>query len=409
MEEKNNDSDKKVEMKKLLYSSDKEEHIIVIGNQAASLAAIQSIRKRNKKCLITVVSKDTEIGYFRPLVSKSLSREVSQKEFQIKPIQWYEDNNIILKLGEEVIALWTKEKKVETKKGVYIYDKLIVATGAYSYIPPFPGHDLKNVMTLRTIEDTRDILRLGEKSKKVVVVGGGVLGLEAAWHLKLSGLEVSVIEFFDRILPRQLDEHGSKYLQTNIEKNHISLVLSDSVDEIIETENNLIVKTKKGKEIATDFVIVSAGVRPNISIFNNTDVKIDKGAVVDQFMMTSEKNIYAAGDVAEYNGINYSIWPETLAQGDVAGANAVGDNISYEQVIPAVTFQGMDTKVFSVGKFGDQYNNVEFKKNDEYKKLFFENNRLVGAILLGDIAKAPIVVKGIRENATSETIIKKII
>ena len=270
-----------------------------------------------------------------------------------------------------------------------IYDKLVYALGAYCFVPPFKGADDPKVVSIRTIEDAQKVQRMIGDIKQAVVIGGGVLGLEAAWALKRAKIDVTVVEHFPKVMERQLNPAASDVLMKIIREAGVNLLMESDTAEITADGITL----TDGREIPAQLVIVSTGVRGNLDVAREAGIAINRSIVVNEKMETSIPDIYAAGDCAEFNGINYALWSQSVDEGKVAGANAAGDDLAYETVDGALSFNGMGTSVFSIGDNGKdpdkKYRTVELKdeRRNQYEKYTFVNNRLAGVILIGDTSK----------------------
>ena len=318
---------------------------------------------------------------------------------------WYKENNITNVLDKEVIKINAKEKEVIFKDGIKLkYDKCIYALGAQGFVPPIKGNDKKEVITIRSISDTNKIAELLPNVKNAIVIGGGVLGLEAAWELSKAKCKVTVLELADKLMGRQLDNEGGKFLEEIINGVGIDVKLNVKIDGI-EGENSVTGVRINGEEvIKADLVIISCGVSPNSAIAKEAGINANRSIIVNEKMETNISDIYACGDCAEYNGINYAIWPQASEMGKVAGANAAGDSAIYETVDAALTFNGMNTSLYVIGDNGKkpnvQYKTVEFKDpvKKTYTKYYFSNNRLCGVILIGDTSNIARVTQDIKEN-----------
>lgn len=374
------------------FKSLKDEKYVIIGNGGAGTTACEEIRKRNPVASIHLISRESVIGYNRPMLTKGILSEVDMMNLFIKPYSWYGENNIKLTLNQSVTEIDPKTKTIKLSDGTTeSYDKLILATGAESFIPPFKGVEKKGVFAIRhlsNVNELRDYLEKG--AKKAAVIGGGVLGLEAAWELKKAGLEVTVLETSPVIMSRQLDAKGSEFLTAAMEKAGVNLVKSCGVGEILGEEHVTGVSLTDGTIIEADVVVISTGVKQNIELAAAIGTETKRSIVVNEKMETGVPDVYACGDCAEYEGVNYAIWPQAIDMGKVAGANATGDDVVYKPTIPAVTFNGMKTSIFSLGDIGKtegkKYKTKEYcdEENLIYKKLYFLNGRFCGGILIGD-------------------------
>ncbi|MDI3309807.1 MAG: FAD-dependent oxidoreductase [Thermoanaerobacterium sp.] len=371
-------------------------NFIIIGNGIAALQAAENIRKNDSESKITMISREKYNTYFRVKLSHLLGQQFDLEKLYVKPQQWYEDNNIDVLLKRNVLSVDTDKKIVKLDDGSILeYDVLIIASGSHSFVPPVKGNNKKGVYAVRSLDDVEKLNDYINGKRKGIVVGGGLLGLEAAWSLRQAGYDMTVIEFFPRLLPKQSDEEGSRIIEKIIEDSGINLVLGVEVEEITGDPIDGVV-LKNGNKINANFVIFSAGVRPNLDVVSNSGIKVNKGILVDDFMKTNIDNVYAAGDVAEYNGKIYGLWTVALAQGKTAGLNAVGVKTVYKEVLPSSTLKITGVDVFSSGDiFDDGAATYRYKNGDIYYKLFVKENKLIGAILIGDISYSIKVKKAI--------------
>ncbi len=395
-----------VEVEEINYFNDTDEVFVILGNGIAGLNAAKAIRERNKTCSITMISEEESLTYNRPMLTKSMLAEYEAEQLLVEKKSWYEQKNIKTILGKKISALDTDKKTVLLEDGTTLsYDKCIYSLGSECFIPPIPGAEKKGVVSIRRITDTIAIRKTLPQTKNIVVIGGGVLGLEAAWELSKSGCGVTVLELAPTLMARQLDARASELLQESIAQAGIQLKLGVQIDSIKGNDAVTAVKLADGQEILADLVIISSGVRANTSLAEKAGITVDRAVVVNNRMESSAKDVYACGDCAVYNGINYAIWPEALEMGRVAGANAVGDSLEYETVLAAVSYHGMNTALFSVGDNGkrtdEKYKSVEILDDHKntYEKYYFLNNRLFGAILMGDTTKIAKVTEAISKPA----------
>jgi flavorubredoxin/NADPH-dependent 2,4-dienoyl-CoA reductase/sulfur reductase-like enzyme len=394
-----------VEVDESDYKKNTNEIYLILGNGAAGISAATAIRERNETCSIVMASNESVIGYNRPMLTKSMIAKFNSDQIAVRDEAWYKENNISNVLDREVINIDTKEKEVIFKDGIKLkYDKCIYALGSECFVPSILGTDKDEVIAIRRISDTDKVTELLPKIKNAVVIGGGVLGLEAAWELSKAKCKVTVLELADKLMDRQLDYEGGKFLEQIIKGTGIDIKLNVKIDEI-EGENLVTGVRINGNEvIEADLVIISCGIAANSKIAKEAGINTDRAIIVNEKMETNISDIYACGDCAEYNGINYGIWPQALEMGKVAGANATGDSLTYETVDGALTFNGMNTSLYAIGDNGKnlnvQYKTVEFKDpvKKTYTKYYFANNRLCGAILIGDTSDIVKVTQDVKEN-----------
>lgn len=394
-----------VEVDETDYKKNTNEIYLILGNGAAGISAATSIRERNETCSVVLVSNESVLGYNRPMLTKSMIAKFNPKQISIHDEAWYKEKNITNVLDREVIKIDPKEKEVIFKDGIKLkYDKCIYALGSEGFLPPIKGINKESVIAIRNISDTDKVMELLPNVKNVVVIGGGVLGLEAAWELRKSQCKVTVLEISDKLMGTQLDYEGGSFLEDIIKGTGIDVKLNVKIEEIEGRKSVTGVRINGNEVIEADLVIVSCGIVANSKIAKEAGINTNRAIVVNEKMETNIPNIYACGDCAEYNGINYGIWPQALEMGKVAGANAVGDSLVYETVDAALTFNGMNTSLYAIGDNGKnpylKYKTVEFKDpiKKTYTKYYFANNRLCGAILLGDTKNIVKVTQDIKEN-----------
>jgi NAD(P)H-nitrite reductase large subunit len=387
--------------------------IVIIGASGAGMGAAVEIRKRNKECDITILSKEDVKGYFRPQLSKMLSNDsVTIESMIIRDDEWFAENNVKLMLDTVVSRIDTENKKVILEDGESLdYTKLIIASGAEVFVPPFPGKDKEGVFTLRYVKDGKAIKEYAKDKKTGAVIGGGVLGLEAANELKNLGLKVTVIEVADRILPRQLDADASKILEDIVDKSGVVFKKGVGSKEILGDSKVKGILLDNGETVDSEVVIVSTGVKANTQIAENCGIEIKRAIVVNNRMETSVKDVYACGDCAEYNGINYALWSEAIEQGKTAGINVAGGDYVYENIVPNTTLKAFGTNVFSIGDVGSnpnvEYEIFEKYDGENYKKLYFKDKILTGGILIGNVSKSVALMDGLKKGRNMEEMIEK--
>jgi len=279
------------------------------------------------------------------------------------------------------------------------------------FVPPFTGKDKEGVFSLRYAKDGKSIKEYAKGKKTGAVIGGGVLGLEAANELKNLGLKVTVIEMADRILPRQLDNDASKILEQIVENADVTFKKGLGTKEIVGDAKVTGILLDNGETVEADVIIVSTGVKSNTKIAEETGVEIKRAIVVNNKMETAVKDVYACGDCAEFDGINYALWSEAIEQGKTAGINVLGGNYEYETIIPSTTLNAFNSSIFSIGDIGSdpngEYKTYEENKDKNFKKLYFKNGVLAGGILIGDTSKTVDLVQGFENKKTMEEMVEK--
>ena len=378
---------------------------IIIGDGVAGNAAAETIRKQDKTGKIIAFSKEKYPFYYIPGLPEFLAGEKDVTGLIIHDLTWHEENGIELHLETKITGIDPQQKAVVTEKGTrYHYDKLLLATGGNSFVPPIKGADLEGVFTLRTLADARKIRESISKSKRVVLIGGGLLGLEAGNGLRKAGLKITVVEFFPRLLPRQMDVPGAAILQRQMEGMGFTFHLGAKTREIGRDAGGLHVDLEEGESLNTDLVLISAGVRPEVTLAKSLGLEIDKGVKVDDGMQTTLANVYAAGDLIEHKGRFYGIWPAAMAQGKVAGAAMAGGEAQYSGTVLSNTLKVVGIDLFSAGEIDVEETLESIVSKDEakntYRKLVIKDGVLVGAILLGDIRGSTEIQEAIKKGLT---------
>lgn len=281
----------------------------------------------------------------------------------------------------------------------FTYDSLLIATGSKSFVPPIQGADKKGVFTLRNVDDARQIISFCENIDKVVLIGGGLLGLEAGNALRKRGKQVTVLEFAPRLLPRQLDTRGAKRLTHLMENMGFSFRIGTSIQKITGANSVESVSLKGGEIIPADMVIISAGVRPNLELAQCLGLECNKGIIVDSSLRTSRPEVFAAGDVAEFCGVVYGIWPAAMQQGKVAGTIMAGGNMLYSGSTMANKLKVVGIDLASAGEIDveNRFETMVEETDTVYRKFVIDDNRLVGCIMLGDTSDFAAITKAISE------------
>ncbi len=401
-----------VEVEENTFRNDTKNCYVILGNGIAGLQAAAAIRERDKTGAVVMISEEPYRTYHRPMLTKSIMAELDEEQIAVQDASWYEENHIQLVLGKEVTEIQPETHTVILEDGSqFLYTKLIYAAGARCFVPPINGAGKKGVVAIRGLKDVKEIETMLPSVKHVVVIGGGVLGLEAAWELKKSKCDVTVLEAAPMLMGRQLDEPAAELLKKIAKEQGIDIHTGVQVVEFTGEDQVSSVLLADGREFPAELVIVSAGVRANAAVLEKSGVKTEKAVVVNERMETSAADIYACGDCAEFEGINYAIWPEASEQGRIAGANAAGDKLVYQEVSSGLSFHGMKTALFAAGDNGKNpnliYKTVELKDmgKKHYQKLYFLNNRLCGVILIGDMSRMAELTEALEKRASYKEVL----
>ncbi len=402
-----------VEAEENEFSNDTKNFYIILGNGAAGHYAAEAIRKRDRTGTITMISNEPYRTYNRPMLTKSIMAGLDEEQIAVEDASWYEENHIYQILGHEVVKIDPEAKEVHLDDGSkYHYTKLIYALGSECFIPPIKGADKDGVIAIRRLSDTKKVAEKLKETKHAVVIGGGVLGLEAAWELKKSRCEVTVLELAPVLMGRQLDKTAGEMLKKISEGQGIQIHTGVQIEAIEGGEKAEGVRLADGTVIPAELVIVSCGVRANTALAKEAGIETDRAVIVNEKMETNIPDIYACGDCAQYEGINYAIWPQAVEEGKTAGAQAAGDDNTYSTVPAALSFHGMNTALFAAGDNGQNpdliYKTVEYKDEGkkQYQKYYFLNNRLCGVILIGDTSRMAEMTEALEHHRQYKEIIK---
>lgn len=371
-------------------------HYVIVGNGIAGLSAAETIRKKDETVKITMITGENYLTYYRVKLSYFLSKDFNDEELLIHDEKWYADRNIEVMLGKVILKMDTDGNKLKLEDGTELsYDKLLLANGSRSFVPPIKGSEKKGVFALRTIDDLKAAQEYFKDCQSITLLGGGLLGLESAWATKDLGKSVNIVEFFPQLLPRQLDEGLSKVFASKLEKSGLNLYLGAATDEILGEDTVEGIRLQDGREIKTDGIIVSAGIRPILDLVRESKIKFDKGIQVDSTMRTNIDNVYAAGDVAELNGMVVGLWGVSADQGKIAGENMAGGNEEYKPPELSALLNIGNLSMFSAGNVKDFDNSIEEVNidKDAHYKLFFNKGKVVGGIVINDMSKVPKIKK----------------
>ena len=374
--------------------------IIVVGAGIAGVTAAEHARHTSPAAIITVVSKEEGLPYFRLNLTRLLAGEVDEASLCMQPESWFDEQRIELCVGE-VTGIDRAKRQVALGDGQTLaYDRLILASGAHAFVPPIAGAMKEGVFTLRSKADVDGILERASSAQSCVVLGGGVLGLEAAGALARRNLAVTLLEGFGWLLPRQLSERAGRLLQDQIASDKLVIRSGVTADVILGDERARAMRLKSGEEIAADLIIIATGVRPNSYLARQSGLEVDRGVIVDDGMRTSDHAVLAAGDIAEHRGAVHGIWPVAYAQGMTAGVNAAGGEVEMSRLAPSNRLKVLDVDMYSIGQFmpaDGSYDVFEHEHEGSYYRFVFHDGRLVGANLLGDTALAGVVKTAVEQ------------
>ena len=363
--------------------------VIIIGNGAAGMAAAEAIRERDADCEISIYSDENRFHYSRPRIIEYLGGSVQADRLTIRAAEFYDKRRIRLVKPAVIAAIDPTRRKVLLRGGGEDgFDTLIIAAGASAFLPPVEGSNLDGVFVLRTLDDAEKIMAFCKGKKKAVIVGGGLLGIETAASLAKTGLDTTVVEIFDRLLPRQLDTEAAVILRSMLEKGGLKFLLAREISSIRPSGSSLELGFSDGSSTDADIVVFSSGIRSNTSLASAAGISCDRGIIVDEFMETSVRGIYAAGDVAQCNGVVYGLWPAAREQGTVAGRNAAGERVAYPGSLVSARLKVSGIELASLGSIeaGEGVSAISRYGEGSFRRFFLKSGKLVGAILIGDTA-----------------------
>ncbi|MGA4919555.1 NADPH-nitrite reductase [Bacillus subtilis] len=385
--------------------------LVLVGNGMAGVRAIEEILSVAKdEFQITIFGAEPHPNYNRILLSKVLQGDTDIKDITLNDWDWYEENNIQLYTNETVIKVDTENKTVITDADrIQPYDELILATGSLPFILPIPGADKKGVTAFRDIKDTDTMLTASKQYKKAAVIGGGLLGLEAARGLLNLGMDVSVIHLAPFLMERQLDATAGRLLQNELEKQGMTFLLEKQTEEIVGDDRVEGLRFKDGTSIEADLVVMAVGIRPNTTLGAESGIPVNRGIIVNDYMQTEIPHIYAVGECAEHRGIAYGLVAPLYEQAKVLAKHICGiETNPYEGSVLSTQLKVSGVEVFSAGDFDESEDKKAIKVFDEqdgiYKKIVLRDNKIVGAVLFGDSSEGNRLFSMIQKEADiSET------
>jgi nitrite reductase (NADH) large subunit len=393
-----------------VVSDNKAQTFVIVGAGIAGISAAESIRKASPDADIIVLSKESELPYYRLNLTRYLAGEIGAEQLPLHPEPWYKEQGITLMLSAELCSVDVDQQCLKLRAGETLsYDKLILAMGSHPFVPPVPGANRENVTVLRTKQDTEYILKHAPSDARVVVIGGGLLGLEAAGALVGKVASVALLEGYGWLLPRQLTKAAALPLETHVRSLGIELYQKAKVKEIVGDERARGVLLESGELVPADLIIISTGVRANSYVARMAGLEVHHGIVVNNHLQTSAPNIYAAGDVAEHLGIVYGIWAPSQFQGTMAGLNAAGSPSEFLGVPRSNMLKVLGFDLFSIGCITAEdgsYAIFEGTVNDHYYAFIFRDSHMIGAILLGDTSESAHVKHAVEQKRDCSCILQ---
>ncbi|MCK1701990.1 NAD(P)/FAD-dependent oxidoreductase [Bradyrhizobium sp. 146] len=370
------------------------EPLVIVGNGMAAARLVDELAKTALgRYAVAVIGEEPRLAYNRVLLSSVLAGETGSHEIELRPADWWRHRGVTVRYGYRVTEVDTgrRELKIEGEESME-YSKLVLAVGSTPLRLNVPGADLAGVHTFRDTRDVDLLLTLAAARKRVVVVGGGLLGLEAAYGLAKAGAPVTLLHLMDRLMERQLDASAADLLKTLVERKGIRILLNASTARIHGEGHVQAVELADGSRIEADAVIFAAGIRPNIALAKDAGIAVNRGIVVNDEMQTASPDIYALGECAEHRGTCYGLVEPAYEQARVLARHLAGRPASYQGSVVSTNLKVSGVSVFSAGDFmggeGSESLVLSDRRRGTYKKLVISDGRLTGAVLIGDTVDA---------------------
>ncbi len=386
---------------------------LIIGNSAGGIGATEAIRQVDKKGVLTIVSEEPYPVYSRPLISKYLAGERTLEEILFRPLDFYDQNNILFLPGKKVthLDLDHKTARLEDSEQI-VWEKLLLAVGGKPIFPKMKGSDKRGVFTFSNLDDAKAIDRFLDSKRKAVVIGGGLIGISVTEALVKRGTDAIVVEMKDRILNTILDEQASLMAEEVLKQSGVEIVTGHTVVEVNGGRAVEEAILDNGAAIPCDLVVVAIGVSPRQELALDTELEINRGIVVDHHMATKHLNVYACGDVAEAYDFVYEenrltpIWPNAYIGGRIAGLNMAGATDEYPggTTINSLNYFGID--IASAGMptapNDDSYETISKQEGNIYQKVILKDNLIVGMIFVKNIERSGIIFGLMRDRVNVE-------
>ncbi|HXC30260.1 MAG TPA: nitrite reductase large subunit NirB [Stellaceae bacterium] len=380
------------------------ERLVVVGNGMAAMRTVEELMARAPdRFAITVIGAEPHPNYNRIMLSSVLAGEKTVDDIVINGRDWYAENDVTLLTGDLVTQIDPAAKTITVAGEAIVYDKLLLGTGSKPLAPPIPGLHLPGVRAFRDIADVDAMVEASVSHKRAVVIGGGLLGLEAAWGLKRRGMSVAVVHLMSTLMERQLDTTAGELLQRDLDARGIAFFTEGQTEEILGEERAEGVQLADGRKIDADLVVLAIGIRPNIDLARAAGLDVNRGLLVGDDMRTSDPDIYAVGECIEHNGQVFGLVAPIWEQAKVCGARLAGDEVAVYVPPPVFTslkITGVD--VFSAGALAaadeaDEEITLHDARRGIYKKVILRDNRIVGSVLYGHVVDGPWYVQLMRE------------
>lgn len=373
---------------------------LIVGAGIAAISAARGIREIDQKGTILMIGEESLPPYKKPMLTKTPLYGWDPARMIMHDVQWFTDNGIELVTGTAVTAIDPTQHRVSTDKENYEYGKLIYAAGGNAFIPPIPGADLPGVISIRNDHDIAALRELAVSEQQAVIIGGGVIGLEAGFEMSRYGIDCTVLEALPRLMPRFLDEECAGMLQSLITE--FPVYTDVQIEEIGGTDHVEYVRLKDGRQFPCGIVIMSTGARANTALAEQAGLACGRGVIINDKCETSGQDIYACGDCAEQNGMNPLLWSQAELQGRAAGINAAGGDTITETIDTSMVLHCPEIALFSLGETTGEGVTAETVRTDKaeqpaqyavnekygraFEKRYYRDGHLVGAVIIGNLS-----------------------
>lgn len=386
------------------------ERLVIIGAGMASARLLERLTEADGDYDITIFNAEPRGAYNRIMLSPVLAGDKSFSDIVTHDEGWYASRGITTRFCERVEAIDTAEKTVTGAKGAVPYDRLVIATGSTPVTIPLPGHALPGVIAYRDQEDTQIMMDL-PNGGRAVVIGGGLLGLEAAAGMAAQGAKVTVVHLMDHLMERQLDKEAAALLQASLEAKGIEVLCGAQSEAIVGNTRVEALRLKDGRELPCDLLVMAVGIRPAVRLAKEAGLKVNKAIEVDDQLVTSDPSVYALGECTEHRGSLFGLVAPLYDQAEVLAETLLGRDAAFTQKALATKLKVTGCDLFSAGDFadGEGRESITLRLDGSYRRLILERGRLVGAVIYGDTGDGPwffdLIQEGREVSALRETLI----
>lgn len=370
------------------------ERLVIVGKGMAATRLVEALSKQALgRYAIAVIGEEPRRAYNRVLLSSLLAGEIGEAELELKPARWWKENGVTTLYGQSVVAIDRAAKSIGLSDGKRLgYERLVLAVGSQPVRLNLPGADKAGVITFRNIADIDAMQAVAARGGHAVVVGGGLLGIEAAYGLARRGAKVTLIHLMDRLMERQLDSDAGALLAEAAKPRGIEIILEAQTEAVLGGAAVTAVRLKDGRELPADLVVFAAGIRPNTALARDAGVAVNRGIVVNDRLQTSDPDIFAIGECAEHRGEVYGLVQPAYEQAECLAAELAGGEGRYGGSLTATNLKVSGVNVFSAGDFmggeGTQHVVLRDRARSRYRKLVLRQEQLVGAVMFGDTSDA---------------------